>query len=805
MPTASRRAFLALIALLALSAAAALAQDPGARIAAGRVLDAATGEPLPSATVQLAGTYVGTITNRDGAFSLGVPASAEALVVRFLGYAPQSVAIPREGQALVVRLEPVPALLEEVVVTGEDPAEQIMRRVIEAKQRRRATLETTRADAYTRFTVRNDTGIVSVAESVTEAFWRRGEGTREVVKAQRVTNNLGFTEFLPAAIFVSDLYDDEIEIFGHTLRGVTHPKAISTYAFTLAGTRRLGESIVYDIDVKPRSRLASAFVGRVSVLGEADALLEVALSPGEAFLFPPPLEAVGVTFFQQFSNFGRGDDAPWLPLDFRQEATLKIGLGALLSVPQIRVDQVSRLTGYRINEPVPDSLYEQDRVAQVDSAAVKETGALAIEALAVPLTADEQSAYATIDSTDTLEDAFEPTGLLARFGAVSSGDGDGNDGGGAPSRLGLSPEVWYDRVAGAHLGLSAEPTFGPLTIRGQAGNATGPGSFLYEAGARLRLLGPRLYLTASYAEALDRRYDSDLNRGRLTNGLSMLLLGGSDAFDYYDNERFRARVGSAFRAGNMPVDVSVGFGIEEHASAERTTSYDVFGELLGDDPLRPNPPITPGRLASLVAEVTLGEAAPLLEIAWQRRLLLRAEVAPSGLLGSDFDFVHLRGVLDYRFPTFFRGRFLPNVLDVRVSAGYSPGALPPQRFSILESTGGLLPSVAGFRTGETPPYEGDRHLALYAEHHFRTVPFELIGWNYAVRKNWSVLVHGAAGRTWMHAESRRGLLFAPRVAESLAAELGVSLSGLFDVARIDATWRLDEPGFNIGIGMARLF
>ena len=61
----------------------------------GTVTDAATGQPLPAATVQLAGTYRGTIANDEGEYSLKVQQLPATLKVSYIGYVSQDPRIDR--------------------------------------------------------------------------------------------------------------------------------------------------------------------------------------------------------------------------------------------------------------------------------------------------------------------------------------------------------------------------------------------------------------------------------------------------------------------------------------------------------------------------------------------------------------------------------------------------------------------------------------------------------------------------------------------------------------------------------------
>ncbi|MGV3502754.1 MAG: SusC/RagA family TonB-linked outer membrane protein [Adhaeribacter sp.] len=76
-----------------------------------------SGEGLPGVTVLVKGTQNGTTTDFQGDFSLSAPASAQTLVVSFVGYTTQEVSINNRS-TLQVRLQPDAKALSEVVVVG---------------------------------------------------------------------------------------------------------------------------------------------------------------------------------------------------------------------------------------------------------------------------------------------------------------------------------------------------------------------------------------------------------------------------------------------------------------------------------------------------------------------------------------------------------------------------------------------------------------------------------------------------------------------------------------------------------------
>ncbi|MET0394556.1 MAG: serine hydrolase [Chitinophagaceae bacterium] len=124
------RRFYLLILLLS-AGVAIMAQSP--RTLSGTVTDMA-GQPLPSASVRIAGTGTGTITNRTGRFSLYIPDARyqDTLLISFLGYFGKQVAvkdIPASG--LTVQLQQRVQDLQEVIVQPLNPLD-LLREAIAA-------------------------------------------------------------------------------------------------------------------------------------------------------------------------------------------------------------------------------------------------------------------------------------------------------------------------------------------------------------------------------------------------------------------------------------------------------------------------------------------------------------------------------------------------------------------------------------------------------------------------------------------------------------------------------------------------
>lgn len=95
-------------------------ESNGKAIISGRVLDAATEEPIIGATVFWKGLDVGTATDVDGTFEMEIPSGRHELLIQYVGYDDftKSVAVMGSGQ-MDVQLDKAAINLKEVLVRAE--------------------------------------------------------------------------------------------------------------------------------------------------------------------------------------------------------------------------------------------------------------------------------------------------------------------------------------------------------------------------------------------------------------------------------------------------------------------------------------------------------------------------------------------------------------------------------------------------------------------------------------------------------------------------------------------------------------
>ena len=93
------------------------------RTISGKIIDAATKEPLAGATVLVKGTQTGTATDANGKFTLEVPVSAKTITISYIGFISRDFSVNNTNWN--VSLETADILGKEVVVTSSRVAESI--------------------------------------------------------------------------------------------------------------------------------------------------------------------------------------------------------------------------------------------------------------------------------------------------------------------------------------------------------------------------------------------------------------------------------------------------------------------------------------------------------------------------------------------------------------------------------------------------------------------------------------------------------------------------------------------------------
>jgi hypothetical protein len=375
----------------------------------------------------------------------------------------------------------------------------------------------------------------------------------------------------------------------------------------------------------------------------------------------------------------------------------------------------------------------------------------------------------------TIDKAFKPSGPLARFVNVEDGDDEPSKPktGLAKWLSGVSPDLHYNKTAGVHLGIGYEPEALklPVALTVGGGYNTLAEEAFYNVSLSSKKRSPWMW-SAAYSYDIESAYRESIYPQWMTSALP--LLGAADYHRVYGSERVEA--GMTFRSGR---------GVPVRERRRASSFRPEFGLSIVQDRAVSFETVRAVR-ATFSTE---GNTAPY-GITGQENIRIEIEHADE-LFSSDVGYTRYHVEVDHRFETWLRRRFLPNALDVKLIAATATGTLPAYKTHLVDGSLSAFTPFGGLRTLRSAAYEANDVLALHWEHHFRTVPFEWLGWDRAVDKGVGVIVFGSSVQTWRPKHTHH--------------EIGASISGLFSLMRVDVAYRLDQPGFFAGLSLARIF
>jgi hypothetical protein len=744
----------------------------------GAVRDAITGEPLSAATVRLIGTARGTIANSNGLYSVQLEKNQYTVAFSFIGYRTDTLQVTLDQNREVnVSLAPSAIQLAEVVVSGEDPAIGIMRNVIENKRRWIDGIKNYQFDAFARWVMRRDTAIASIMESYSSGYWRKGDTLREVIKQKRQTENIPGAQNFSQVGGIANFYQDTIRLMGFQFLGPTAVDAFDYYNFKLERTRQMSGSNVYEIRMIPKSRLRPLFAGRITILEDRYAVIGIDVTPNEAFNIPM-VSDLQIHYKQQFALFlGRF----WMPVDIRTNGSIQIGITGI-NFPKFGFESVTAITDYKLNGEIPDTLFQKRRRIELPEA--KKTDSIFwAQNEGVPLTVEEKTAYQKLDSTQTLDKQFKPSGPLMVIGEASD----------TPLKY---LDARFNRVEGLFLGGTAEhdSLVKRIKLFGGLGRGLSDARYKWNFGAEYFLDSTRKYsLGVEVFDNLSNIPDENLFTS-LSVGLTSLL-AKEDYRDYFYSRGIRV-FATARVARRVRVRAEATSELTE--SAVKTTDYSFFYR---DVPYRPNIPIQNGTIASLSLKARYGQEAPPLGIIHVDGAEAELQHANSGF-GSDFDFTRLLVRADYRIVTSLSSLFLPPSLQFKFVGGISTGSLPIQRMFALDSRYASFEMAGALKGANVREFGGDQFFLLLVEHNFRNIPWLALDIPFLYKNSIELLAFGTLARSWM---TNNSYLPFTNTTDGVYAEAGIGVSRIFALLRLNFTYRFAQPQqFVFSVSIAQL-
>jgi len=264
----------------------------------GKVTDVVTKQPLPFANVYLKGNTIGVTTGFDGSYSLESRLRTDTLLVSYIGYhSGAKHLVLNKFQTIDFELFPSNLELSEVVITpGENPAEVILRRIINNKpENNREKLDACQYEAYTkiqfdannisekfrnrkifkpfRFIFDNlDTSTLNgkaylpifLSESLSDVYFRKNpRDHKEVIKATRISGieNESMSQFVGDLVQNVNIYDNYLVLFQKNFVSPIANFGLGYYKYYLVDSAFMNERWCYNITFKPRRVQELTFTG----------------------------------------------------------------------------------------------------------------------------------------------------------------------------------------------------------------------------------------------------------------------------------------------------------------------------------------------------------------------------------------------------------------------------------------------------------------------------------------------------------------------------------------------------------------
>ncbi|WP_345227032.1 DUF5686 and carboxypeptidase-like regulatory domain-containing protein [Hymenobacter koreensis] len=398
----------------------------------GRITEAATGQPVPFASVFVKGTTFGTTADDDGRYQLAVTRAVDSLSASAMGFRTKSRAVTTQpAQTLNLALASAAVALGEVTIRPtENPAYAILRRVQQhKKQNDKGRLEAFEFDSYNRIEVslsdisdrlarrkvirdmtaladgvgqmeRNASGKPTVPLFASEVMSRyyvrhRPNREREEIKHSKLHGVAPRDGTLLSQVLGSSFQDYDFYPNWQVVMGKDFISPIAdgwriTYDYDLEDSVMIGQDRCYQLKVMPRRAQDLAFTGRIWITTEGYALRRVDLE------VDPQANINFVDQIRVYQDLAPSGAGAWLP----QRTRVVVGMKPAQKQTGLLVRFTTVNSKFDAGHPRELPFYDQPFAAAPD--ALKTPANFWNEQRPDTLTAQEQRTLMVLDSVGKL-------------------------------------------------------------------------------------------------------------------------------------------------------------------------------------------------------------------------------------------------------------------------------------------------------------------------------------------------------------------------------------------------------------------
>ncbi|MCH7723950.1 MAG: carboxypeptidase-like regulatory domain-containing protein [Bacteroidetes bacterium] len=710
----------------------------------GSVKDIQTNKELGYANIRVTGTTMGTAANLEGKYELKIKGGNYILVATYIGYYSDTVVVnvSEDISDLNFRLKKTEVRLPEIVVLpGENPALEIIRKAIERKNEMNSKLLNYEFEAYTKGIVRtegeiysrgnrfsigsgeNDSSgmkITGILENQSKGFFKKPGNYKEIILARKQSANFPPTlNTLTSGRIIQNFYEDDVRFFGIELPGPIAENALEYYHFYLEGMSAINDQKIYKINMYPQDSQDPGFVGSIYITDNTYYLVKVDLGINKAANPGGILDTISVV--QQFADY----DQIYMPVDYH--LLIKVNY---LGIVKFGFELNSVVYNYKINQPMDDEIFSKAIVTVLPEADKKDS-LYWEKTITIPNTDEEDFAYKRIDSVSnvprTFWDDFSILGSRVYFNDSFAVSG---------------PLSWYrfNRVEGNVLDF----TFHLDDAFDRRLNSYLDFSYGFsDEKFKTDFYGEYLFgdyrtygITLNAYDKLSILFGESDNYNDLT-ATFVTLLFKDDFRDYYYTNGFDVTI-----EGEVAPVLSLSLGYINHTDRSAATNTD-FSFFNKSRSYRANPPVFEGKINALTAGFTLDFRDYIEDGYFRRRtsqgrsyVLFSGDVTYSNndLISSSLDYITYK----FRSSGFIR-TFRSAYLNFRLYAMYNDGTLPYQDLYSLPGNIDYISKRFSFRTLQVNEILGENVITINFEHQFRDELFKML--NIPGLKNWEITLN----------------------------------------------------------------
>ena len=385
----------------------------------GKITDK-NGVSLPFSIVFIKGTTMGTSANADGEYSLTLPAGDYRATAQYMGFKQSHFAFKITGEETVahdfVLQEEALEMNEYTIKSTDDPAVYIMKKVIAKRKFHLAQIQSFQTGIYAKGVVRtrdmpkqlmgekvngteigldsNGKGILNQFEEQATYYSQNGK-EKTIIHSVRESGNpngVGMSQF-PEVI---NFYQNNIRISSQMApRGMISPVsdgAFGYYKYKLEGDFKEGDYTIFKISVSPKRQYEPLFTGTLYIVDEEWGIHSLELSATEK----ANIQFIDTLIIAQ----------SYIPLK-KDEWVIK-QQKYLFAFKFLGFDIVGNLVtvydNQKINQPIPDSIFNSKIISEYEKGAQKNDSAYWTDYRPIPLNEDEIRDYIKKDSMRIVEE-----------------------------------------------------------------------------------------------------------------------------------------------------------------------------------------------------------------------------------------------------------------------------------------------------------------------------------------------------------------------------------------------------------------